>query len=81
MPKTPATAGAVSVEAVQTVENNTVVFIETPTGFVTRQVTLGGSDGKNVQVLKGLSPGERYAASNTFVLKSELGKGSAEHEH
>ncbi|MBU9659541.1 hypothetical protein KTF49_33750, partial [Burkholderia cenocepacia] len=25
-------------------------------------------------------PGQEYAATNSFVLKAELGKGSAEHE-
>jgi cobalt-zinc-cadmium efflux system membrane fusion protein len=32
-------------------------------------------------VTRGLSPGMSYAASGSFVIKSELGKGSAEHSH
>ena len=46
-----------------------------------RQVTLGRSDGQKIEVKQGLKPGERYAASNSFILKSELGKASAEHKH
>jgi cobalt-zinc-cadmium efflux system membrane fusion protein len=32
-------------------------------------------------VLQGLKAGERYASAGSFVLKAELGKDSAEHEH
>jgi len=42
---------------------------------------LGRSDGTQVEVRQGLDAGERYAATNSFILKSELGKGSAEHTH
>jgi cobalt-zinc-cadmium efflux system membrane fusion protein len=34
-----------------------------------------------VEVTRGLAPGERYAAANAFVLKSELGKSGAGHAH
>lgn len=72
---------AVSTDALQTVDEQPVLFMATPGGFVARPVQLGRSDGKTVEVLGGVKPGERYAASNTFVLKSELGKASAEHGH
>ena len=42
---------------------------------------VGRSDGKTVEILDGLHPGETYAATNSFVLKSELGKDSAGHGH
>ena len=72
---------AVSIQAVQTLNDKPVVFLEAPGGFVARHVTLGRSDGQKVEVKQGLKPGERYAASNSFILKSELGKASAEHKH
>jgi cobalt-zinc-cadmium efflux system membrane fusion protein len=34
-----------------------------------------------VEVLQGLAAGEQVAAAGSFVLKSELGKASAEHAH
>ena len=49
--------------------------------FEARPVELGRSDGKHVEVVKGLEPGARYAASNTFVLKADLGKAGAQHSH
>ena len=72
---------AVSIQAVQTLNDKPVIFLEAPGGFVARQVTLGRSDGQKIEVKQGLKPGERYAASNSFILKSELGKASAEHKH
>jgi len=74
-------AMTVSVEAVQTIENKAVVFKAVPGGFAPTLVKVGRSDGKAVEVLDGLKPGDKVAATHTFVLKAELGKGSAEHEH
>jgi cobalt-zinc-cadmium efflux system membrane fusion protein len=44
-------------------------------------VKLGRSDTEVTEVLAGLQPGETYVAGNSFILKAELGKGEAEHEH
>jgi len=72
---------AVAADAVQSVEQKQVVFVRTPDGFRKQEVTLGRSDGKRVEILKGLSAGDAYAAAGSFVIKAELGKGSAEHAH
>ncbi|MEN2711384.1 efflux RND transporter periplasmic adaptor subunit [Sphingomonas sp. NPDC092331] len=66
--------------AVQTVENRPVLFVRTPQGFRTQPVTLGARDGAMVAILSGLADGEQVAATNTFTLKAELGKGEASHE-
>ena len=42
---------------------------------------LAGEMGKRVEVLSGLKAGMPYASTGSFVVKSELGKGSAEHTH
>jgi cobalt-zinc-cadmium efflux system membrane fusion protein len=34
-----------------------------------------------VEILSGLESGERYAATETFILKAELAKGEATHQH
>lgn len=70
----------VSAEAVQTIEGKPTVFLSVPGGFVAQEVTLGRSDGKVVEVTKGLQSGAPYASRNSFILKSDLGKASAEHE-
>lgn len=72
---------AVAVEAIQALRDWKVVFGRFGDVFEARPVELGRSDGKTVEVLSGLAPGTRYAASNSFVLKADLGKAGASHDH
>lgn len=74
-------ASAVRAEAVQTFEGRNVVFVQDADGFEPRPVQLGRTDGEIVEVVSGLTPGQTYAARNSFILKAELGKGEAEHSH
>ncbi|GHS80193.1 cytochrome-c peroxidase [Pseudomonas sp. PAGU 2196] len=67
--------------ALQTWEEQTVVFVRTEQGFEARPVTTGRRDAGQVEVVAGLPAGTQVAAVGSFVLKSELGKGSAEHSH
>lgn len=67
--------------AVQTIDGQTVVFVETDHGFVKRPVTVGRAGATQIEIVRGLEGGQRYAATNTFLLKAEAGKGSAEHAH
>ncbi|MBL8761008.1 MAG: efflux RND transporter periplasmic adaptor subunit [Phycisphaerae bacterium] len=75
---------AVPDEAVQTVEGGPAVFVPVkgePGTFAKRAITVGPSIGGLVPILGGLVEGEEFVASGTFILKAELGKGSAAHEH
>jgi membrane fusion protein, heavy metal efflux system len=74
-------AVAVDATALQTLGDRTVVFVREGDGFAARSVELGARDADRVEILSGLDAGETYAASNSFVLKAELGKGAAAHEH
>ncbi|MCK6485483.1 MAG: efflux RND transporter periplasmic adaptor subunit [Phycisphaerae bacterium] len=67
--------------AIQTIENQPVVFVEEHERFEMRPVVVGRKSGTHCEVVSGLNPGERYAATGTFILKAELGKAEAEHEH
>ena len=67
--------------ALQTWEEQTVVFVRTEQGFEARPVTTGRRDAGQVELVAGLAAGTQVAAAGSFVLKSELGKGSAEHSH
>ena len=46
-----------------------------------RPLELGRSDGAWIEVLGGLTAGERYAATNSFAVKAEIGKLGATHDH
>lgn len=72
---------AVLVEAIQTLRDWSVVFGRYGNYFEARPLELGRSDGKMVEVLKGLSAGEKYAVGNSFAIKAELGKAGASHDH
>ncbi|AJO80643.1 efflux RND transporter periplasmic adaptor subunit [Pseudomonas sp. MRSN 12121] len=68
-------------EAIQTVEDKPSVFVRVADGFQAMPVVLGGSEGGFVEIKEGLQAGVQVAAAGSFILKSELGKGSAEHGH
>ncbi|KTC03123.1 efflux RND transporter periplasmic adaptor subunit [Pseudomonas syringae] len=74
---------AVSVpdSAIQSIEEKPSVFVRNAEGFQLTPVTLGRRDGGHVEIVKGLAAGTQVAAAGSFTLKSELGKGSAEHAH
>ena len=73
--------------AVQNVDGKNVVFIATQqeqqVEFHPTPIKLGQSskDSQYIEVLSGLNQGQKYAAQGSFLLKSELEKGEASHEH
>lgn len=71
---------AIESDALQDVDGAPAVFVRTPKGFVAQAVETGRRDERRVEIVKGLAPGQTYAAANSFVLKAELGKGVAD-EH
>ncbi|MFO0840916.1 MAG: efflux RND transporter periplasmic adaptor subunit [Gemmataceae bacterium] len=71
----------IDASAPQSVGGETVVFVQEGGRLEPKVVALGRTDGLVTEVLSGVGPGTRYAKGNTFVLKAELGKGEAEHEH
>ncbi|RJG03517.1 efflux RND transporter periplasmic adaptor subunit [Noviherbaspirillum sedimenti] len=74
-------AVTVASDAVQTHEDKPVIFVRVPGGFRAQEITLGRSDGKRVEIVKGLQAGAEYAGTGSFIIRSELGKASAEHAH
>lgn len=72
---------AVSTSALQTLDGKTVVFVRSGDTFEAREVELGGRDADWVEVMFGLVDGDVYAAKNSFVIKAEIGKAGAAHEH
>ncbi len=75
---------AVPEEAIQTIDRHFVIFVPVPNEentFVPRTVSVDKSVSGLVPIHSGLVEGERYVAAGSFILKAELGKGSAAHEH
>ncbi|MEG0453739.1 MAG: hypothetical protein RR558_11810, partial [Coprobacillus sp.] len=73
--------------AIQKVEGKDVVFVasehDQKIEFKAQAVILGqiSGDGQWIEIQSGLAQGQQYAAQGSFLLKSELEKGEASHEH
>lgn len=72
---------AVSVEGLQTLRDWSVVFGRYGEYFEARPLELGRRDNQHVEVLKGLNVGDKYAAGNSFLIKADIGKAGASHDH
>jgi len=72
---------AVKLAALQTLNNRTILFVQEGRTFEAKEVKLGVKDNEQVEVISGILPGEQYVAGNSFILKAEIGKSEAEHEH
>jgi len=71
---------SIPLAAVQILEGRSLVFVPTPDEpdtYVVRQVVVGPPVGDWVAVIRGLKDGESVASGSTFILKAEMGKGSA----
>ncbi len=72
---------AVKREGLQKFRDWDVVFVRVGDLFEARPLELGRKDGEWVEVLSGLSSGEKYASANSFILKADVGKAGASHDH
>ncbi len=72
---------AVPHTALQHLNEYYVVFVQQGDFFEASPVVLGEQDEQWVEIVSGLEAGQRYVCKNSFFLKAELGKDSAEHEH
>uniref|UniRef100_A0A6J6A1H3 Unannotated protein n=1 Tax=freshwater metagenome TaxID=449393 RepID=A0A6J6A1H3_9ZZZZ len=67
--------------AIQSVEGRDVVFVRTGDGFKVTHVTVGSRSAGRAELLDGVNPGDVIAGANAFLLKAELQKNEAGHEH
>ena len=72
---------AVAMDAIQTIRDWSVVFIKVGNRYEARPLELGENDGTRVEVLSGLELGTEYVHKNSFVVKAEIGKSAATHDH
>ncbi|WP_299003503.1 efflux RND transporter periplasmic adaptor subunit [uncultured Shewanella sp.] len=72
---------AVRNEAIQTFQNQPVVFAKYGNTFEARMLKLGESDGQYIEVLEGLDAGVEYVSKNSFLIKADIQKNAAKHQH
>jgi cobalt-zinc-cadmium efflux system membrane fusion protein len=72
---------AVPVAALQRFRDFDVVFAQVGETYEVRMLTLGGRDASFVEVLDGLAPGTLYVTDNSYLIKADIEKAGASHDH
>ena len=67
--------------ALQSLDESRVVFVQEGNSFEPRPVELGRTDGQFTEILSGLKPGERYVVENSYLIKADIEKSGASHDH
>jgi membrane fusion protein, heavy metal efflux system len=72
---------AVRESGLQRFRDFTVVFAKYGETYEVRMLELGRKDGEFVEVLGGIDPGENYVTANSFLIKADIEKSGASHDH
>lgn len=72
---------AVKESGLQRFRDFTVVFAQVGETYEVRMLELGARDGEYVEVLGGLKPGTRYVAEQSYLIKADIEKSGASHDH
>ena len=72
---------AVRSDALQRFRDFTVVFEKVDETYEVRMLELGRQNTEWVEVLGGLEPGADYVAGNSFLIKADIEKSGASHDH
>lgn len=71
----------VPLTALQRFRDWEVVFIRVGDEYEIRPLTLGRRDGVNVEVLEGLQPGDPIVVAQSYLVKADIEKAGASHDH
>ncbi len=72
---------AVKASGLQRFRDFTVVFAQVGNTYEVRMLELGTNDGEWVEVLGGIKPGTRYVSENSFLIRADIEKSGASHDH
>lgn len=72
---------AVKRSGLQTFRDFTVVYAQVGEEYEVRMLELGRTAGPYVEVLSGLEPGTRYVTENSYLIKADIEKAGASHDH
>ena len=71
----------VKVSALQSLFGFDVVFSQHGEVYQARPLEIGRRTGDRAEVLKGLAAGETYVSEGSFLIKADIGKSGASHDH
>jgi len=72
---------AVPLSALQRFRDFDVVFAQVGDVYEVRMLTLGRRDARSVEVLDGLAAGTVYVTDNSYLIKADIEKAGASHDH
>jgi cobalt-zinc-cadmium efflux system membrane fusion protein len=72
---------AVQESALQRFRDFTVVFAQVGDTYEVRMLEPGARDGEHVEVLSGLKSGTRYVTEQSYLIKADIEKSGASHDH
>lgn len=72
---------AVKESALQSFRGATVVFAQQGDTYVARILELGARDGQYAEVLSGLEPGTRHVTAQSYLIRADIEKSGAGHQH
>lgn len=72
---------AVRKSGIQAFRDFQVVFARIGDTYEVRMLELGREDGERVEVLGGLKPGTEYVTENSYLIKADIEKSGASHDH
>jgi cobalt-zinc-cadmium efflux system membrane fusion protein len=72
---------AVKESALQSFRDFTVVFAQVGDTYEVRMLELGARDGEHAEVLSGIGPGTRYVTQQSYLIRADIEKSGASHEH
>ncbi|MEP0315098.1 MAG: HlyD family efflux transporter periplasmic adaptor subunit [Hyphomonas sp.] len=72
---------AVKESGLQSFRDFTVVYAKVGETYEVRMLDLGESDGEFIEVHGGLDPGTEYVSANSFLIKADIEKSGASHDH
>ena len=72
---------AVKRTGLQAFRDFTVVFAQIGDEYEVRMLELGRQDREWIEVLGGLDPGTRYVSENSYLIKADIEKSGAAHDH
>jgi len=72
---------AVKRSGLQSFRDFTVVYAKVGSEYEVRMLELGRQAGEWVEVLGGLKPGTEYVTDNSFIIKADIEKSGASHDH
>jgi cobalt-zinc-cadmium efflux system membrane fusion protein len=72
---------AVKRNALQSFRDFTVVYAKVGDQYEVRMLELGREAGEWIEVLGGLKPGTEYVTDNSFIIKADIEKSGASHDH